>query len=163
MPSTSPKSSSNLIHEDIPRWNTASKIARVPWILIGAWFLVRGALWLVSGHVTSGILCMVLAAAYWVYLYFFIAPRRYQILDDRLRIVYGRPFAINVPLSRVEGIREHSLWGLEYVVSFLNCTSKESIEILLHKGSTFISPADRDIFMQKLNGALEKAKTDTNV
>jgi hypothetical protein len=151
---------SSLIHEDVPRWNTASKIARVPWALLGVWFLARGALSLLSGHTGGGVLYIVLAAAYWVYLYFFIAPRRYQIFDDRLEIVYGRPFAVNIPLSRVGGVRRHSLWGLEYVVSFFNCTSREAVEVLSGASSFMISPNNRDTFITKLNEALEKAKSE---
>lgn len=156
------RSRSNLIYEDVPRWNTAAKIARVPWILIGVWLLVRAALWLLSGHVASGILYMFLVAAYCACLLFFIAPRKYQILDDRLKVLFGGPFSYSFPLSRIQAVRPHSVWGLEYVISFsvLLCTSGETVEVLHSAGSFLVSPADRDTFVTKSNESSEKAKSE---
>ncbi len=157
--SVSPKGGNTLIHQDVPRWNAASVLAHLPPAILGLWLLVRAILWLASGHIATGVVYTVLASACCLSVYAFLAPRRYQLLDDRLRIVYLRPFAMNLPFSRVEGVRPHTLWGLEYLVSYMNCTSSECIELLGPASSTFISPADRDLFMEKLNEALERNRS----
>jgi Bacterial PH domain len=165
MPSTSSKKSSrgNLIHEDTPRWNMASKIARVPVTLVAVWYSVNAAMWIASGDLPGAVIPPVFAISLDLMVFFFIAPRKYQIFDDRLRVAFGRPFAYNFPLSKVKGVRPHSIWGLEYLFSFFFCTSGEAVEILHSASSFMISPANRDLFIRKLNEALEKAKTDTHV
>jgi hypothetical protein len=149
------------IHEDVPRWNTASKIARVPVVLIALWYSLNAIRWVASGDLPGAVTSPMFAISLDL-IVFFIVPRKYQIFDDKLRVVFGRPFAFNFPLSRVQGVRPHSIWGLEYLFSFIFCTSGEAIEILHSTHSFMISPANRDLFIQKLNEVINAAEAEGN-
>jgi hypothetical protein len=156
-------SRTSLIYEDVPRWNTASKMARVPVVLIAGWYSVNAILWIAFGDLPRSVTQPVFAVSLDLIVFLFIAPRKYQIFDDKLRVVFGRPFAVSFRLSSVQGVRPHSIWGLEYLFSLFLCTSGEAVEILHSTRSFLISPANRDLFMQKLNEALEKANADSHV
>ena len=88
-----------------------------------------------------------------------IMPRRYQIYSDRVRIVLGGPFALNVPLSDIKwarparGVRAFKYWGLRFATSANNV-----VEITRRKGlNIVISPSDRDAFLEQLNRVREGA------
>jgi hypothetical protein len=84
-----------------------------------------------------------------------ILPKRFQVLEDRLRIVLGGPFAINIPFSSIEdvrslsGARAFAYWGLKFATS-IHCV----VEIVRKKGlSLIISPTNEDMFIEQLNKA----------
>ncbi|MDY6918127.1 MAG: hypothetical protein SVP26_09350 [Chloroflexota bacterium] len=86
-----------------------------------------------------------------------IMPRRYQVWSDRLRIVLGWPFALNVPLKDIAEAREASgwtafgRWGLRLAPSTTGV-----VVIVRRRGlDVAISPSDRDMFLGRLNTGLE--------
>jgi hypothetical protein len=88
-----------------------------------------------------------------------ILPRRYQIFQDRVRIVLGGPFALNIPLSNIRQARQASsskafaYWGFRFATS-----THYVVEIVRKKGlSLVISPASGDMFLEQLNQALKAA------
>ena len=88
-----------------------------------------------------------------------ILPRRYQIFQDRVRIVLGGPFALNIPLSNIRQARQASsskafaYWGLRFATS-----THYVVEIVRKKGlSLVISPASGDMFLEQLNQSLKAA------
>ena len=90
-------------------------------------------------------------------LFKLILPQRFQILSDRLKIVLGGPFALNIPLSHItdarslSGIKVFFYWGIRFATS-----SNHTIEIVREKGSNLvISPTNDDMFLEQLNKARE--------
>ena len=86
-----------------------------------------------------------------------VLPRRYQIFQDRLRIILGHPFAFNIPFSTIRearstsGLKAFAYWGLRFATS-----SKGVVEIVRHQGwNVVISPANEGLFLEQLNQALE--------
>lgn len=88
-------------------------------------------------------------------LFFAIIPRRFQLFEDRLRIVLGRPFALNVPYENIREVRPgfpseaFIYWGLRFATS-----TKNVIEIIREKGlDMVISPGDKEMFLEQLRQA----------
>jgi len=93
-------------------------------------------------------------------LFYAILPQHYQIWTDRVRIVLGRPFAVNFPLATIKevrpapGIKAFAYWGLRFATS-----SKRVVEIVRHRGWNFvISPSNRELFLERLAEALRAAR-----
>ncbi len=89
-------------------------------------------------------------------LFYAILPKRYQIWTERVRIVLGRPFAVNIPLATIKearsafGSKAFVYWGVRFATS-----SKNVVEIVRHRGLNFvISPSNRDLFLERLAEAL---------
>ena len=90
-------------------------------------------------------------------LFYAILPQRYQIWTDRVRIVLGRPFSVNLPLSTISearpasGAKVFAYWGVRFATS-----SKTVVEIVRHRGWNFvISPANRELFLERLAEAFK--------
>lgn len=86
-----------------------------------------------------------------------VLPRRYQIFQDRLKIVLGSPFAFSIPFATIREVRPASgskalvYWGIHWATS-----SRSVVEIVRSQGlSVFISPANRNEFLQELTQALK--------
>ncbi|MBM4444675.1 MAG: hypothetical protein FJ020_05140 [Chloroflexi bacterium] len=93
-------------------------------------------------------------------VFYFVMPRSYQVFDNRLRIVLGGPFGMDIPLSNIKEIRVASgskimvNWGIQLATS-----SRSVMEIVRKKGwSVTISPSDRETFIQRLNEAIKTAR-----
>ena len=89
-----------------------------------------------------------------------IIPRSYQIFQDRLRIVLGKPFAFTIPLDTIKEVRPASsseafiFWGIKFATSASNV-----VEIVRNKGmNVIISSANRDGFLEQVNQALKTMK-----
>ena len=92
-------------------------------------------------------------------LFHAILPRRYQILSDRLKIVLGRPFAINIALTSIREARPAGgmvtmvYWGVRLATS-----ARTVVEIVRYRGLDFvISPAHREEFLTHLKQAMAGA------
>ena len=90
-------------------------------------------------------------------IFYFIMPRKYQIYQDKVRIVLGSPFAINIPLSTINearhssGIKSYFYSGIRFATS-----SRYVIEIVRSKGMNYvISPQNGDLFLEQLNQAFK--------
>ena len=89
-------------------------------------------------------------------LFHAVLPRRYQIFQNRVRIVLGCPFAVNIPLSTIKearsasGSKAFAYWGIRFATS-----SRSVVDIIRHKGwNIVISPANKDLFLEQLAQAL---------
>ena len=94
-------------------------------------------------------------------LFYVVLPQRYQIWTDRVRIVLGRPLAVNIPLATIRearsasGSKAFAYWGVRFATSLKNV-----VEIVRHRGWNFvISPSNRKLFLERLAEAL---KTPSN-
>ncbi len=89
-------------------------------------------------------------------LFYAVLPQRYQIWKDRVRIVLGRPLAVNIPLATIQearsasGSKAFAYWGVRFATSLKNV-----VEIVRHRGWNFvISPSNRELFLERLAEAL---------
>jgi hypothetical protein len=86
-----------------------------------------------------------------------ILPRRFQIYEDRLKIILGGPFAINIPFSNIVDAKSASgkklffYWGSRFATS-----THHVVEIVQKKGlNLVISPRNDDVFLERLNQNLQ--------
>ena len=143
---------SYLIYEDTSRYDLWLKLL-LPGIL--ALTLVWGIALLAIGSTEAyGPLS---ATAFDALLFYSILPRRLQVYDDRVRIVLGRPFAVNIPFATIREVRPASAskafayQGLRFATS-----SKSVVAIVRSKGwNVVISPANREMFLTYLDQALK--------
>jgi hypothetical protein len=90
-------------------------------------------------------------------IFYSIMPRKYQVLEDRIRIVLGRPFSVNIRFSNIREIRRASS-GDAYVYYGIRLAtnSRSVVEIMRKRGlGIVISPRDREFFLQQFNQAME--------
>lgn len=107
-----------LLYEDIPKYDFWLKL-----IMGGilALTFVSGVILIASD--TGGALAMFGVTLFNTLLLKAILPRRFQIFEDRLRILLGRPFAINIPFSNITDAKSTSdrkvfaYWGIRFATS----------------------------------------------
>jgi hypothetical protein len=139
----------SIIYEDSPHYDVWLKGI----MMLPVFFIVMGLYYLFIGQVESGIglfaTAVLMGAIYWA-----VFPRKYQVLDSKLRIVLGGPFAFNVAFDTLEtaGKPEGVSLGLNFATTFI---SEHIVEIKRKKGMTVnITPDDRDMFLENLNKAV---------
>ena len=84
-----------------------------------------------------------------------ILPRRYQIFEDRVRILMGGPFAMNIHFSNILeakpvcGRKAFAYWGIRFATS-----TNYLVEIVRKKGlNLVISPRNGSMFLEELDKA----------
>jgi hypothetical protein len=138
-----------VIYEDRPRYDVWLKgIMMLPvfFILIGLYYLFTAQVEPAIGIFAAGAL---MGAIYWA-----VFPRKYQILDSKIRIVLGGQFSFNITFDTLEtaGKPEGVSLGLNFATTFL---SQHAVEIKRKKGMNVnITPNDRDLFLENLNKAV---------
>ena len=142
-----------LIYEDTPKYDVWLKL------ILGsalALTLILGIIFIFQDSEVA--LAMFVVTLFDALLFKAILPRRFQIHQDRVRIVLGGPLAINIPFSNIRTVRTVSArkvfvyWGNRFATS-----THSIVEILRKKGLGFIiSPANRDMFLEQLNQALSQ-------
>jgi hypothetical protein len=140
------------IYETSPQYDLWLKL-----ILGGtlAFTLVLG-IWLLSVDVVGALVALGVTI-FDALLFHAVLPRRYQIFENRVRIVLGWPFSFNIPLSTIKegrpasGSKAFAYWGIRFATS-----SRSVVEIIRHKGwNIVISPANRGLFLEQLTQAIE--------
>jgi len=138
-----------VIYEDNPHYDVWLKGI----MMLPAFFLIIGIYYLVTAQVGSAISLfatgVLMGAIYWA-----IFPRKYQILDSKIRIVLGGQFSFKVPFDNLEtaGKPEGVSLGLNFATTFL---SQHAVEIKRKKGMKVnITPSNRDQFLENLNKAI---------
>jgi hypothetical protein len=139
----------SIIYEDRPRYDVWLKGI----MLLPVFFIITGIFYLTTAQVEAAIgmfaLTLLMAAIYWA-----IFPRKYLILDSKIRIVLGGQFSFNIPFNNIEIAREPEgvSLGINFATTFL---SKHAVEIIRKKGlNVNITPSDRELFLENLNKAL---------
>jgi len=139
---------SNLLYEDKPKYDIWIKV------LLGgivAYTFILGLFQISESG--SEALTVFGVALFEVVLFRMILPRRFQILNDKLRIVLGGPLAINIPISDIEEVRSRT--GIKAFVYFgvrFATSSSHTVEIIRKKGlNMVISPTNDDEFIKQLN------------
>jgi len=92
-----------------------------------------------------------------------ILPRRFQIFQDRVKIVLGGPLALSIPLSNIKCARSASgskafvYWGIRFATS-----TQGVVEIVRKQGlSLVISPKNTSMFLEQVDQALSTASDIT--
>ncbi len=139
-----------LIYEDTPKYDLWLKLilggVLALTFILGVIFIYRD---------TEAAIAMFGITLFDALLFMLILPRRYQIFEDRLRILLGGPFAINISFSNIEEVKPASgrkaivYRGIRLATSF-----NHVVEIVRKKGlSLVISPGNGDLFLEQLNQA----------
>ena len=139
-----------LLYEDIPEYGSWLKI------ILGGVLALTFILGIIFISIdTEAALVMFGITLFDALLFKAILPRRFQIFEDRLKILSGGPFAINIPLSNiteaksVSGSKTFVYSGLRFATS-----TKRVVEIVRKKGMNLvISPRNDDMFLEQLNQA----------
>ncbi len=143
----------SVIYEDSPHYDVWLKGI----MMLPVFFIVIGLYYLFTVQVEAGI-GMFATAVFMGAIYWAVMPRKYQILDSKLRIVLGGPFAFNVRFDTLEsaGKPEGVNFGLNFATTFIG---EHIVEIKRKKGMTVnITPNDRDQFLENLNKAVNEWK-----
>ena len=140
-----------LVYEDAPQYDPWLKLILAA---VLAFTLILG-IFLLSSDMLGAWICFGVTV-FDAILFHAVLPRRFQIFQDRLRIVLGRPFAVNIPLSSImearpaSGIKAFAYWGIRFATS-----SRGVVEIVRCKGlNVVISPANGETFLGHLNQVL---------
>ncbi|MFH1381479.1 MAG: hypothetical protein ABIH70_01135 [Chloroflexota bacterium] len=151
MRSSLPKEVPMLLYEDTPQydfWLKALLIGIIAFTLIGGLILLP--------EDPTDALIMLGAVVFYALLFKAILPQRFQVFQDRVKIVLGGPFAITFYLSNIREVRPVSgskalfYGGVRFATS-----TRGVVEIVPKKGlSVVFSPAHPDMFLEHLNRAM---------
>jgi len=138
----------SILHEDKPHYDIGMKaIMALPLLLV-----------FVGVFLTSDpdeAIGMFATAALMIAIYWAVFPRRYRILDSKVRIVLGGPLGFNIPFDTIEIARQPKgmAIGINFATSF---SSKNAVEIV-RKGklNVNITPGNRELFLENMDRALE--------
>lgn len=144
-----------LLYEDTPRYDGLLKL-----ILVAALLATLIPAIVLFWYDTAGTLAMLGVTALEALIFYFVMPKRYQLFDDRVRVVLGWPFGMDIRLSDIKEVRaskgsdSRAIRRLKFATS-----SRSATEIIRNSGwSVVISPRDREVFLERLNEALETAR-----
>ncbi len=143
---------SYLIYEDRAQYDLWVKLILGSTLVLT---LVLGLVFLAFD--TAGALVMFGVTVFDALLFNAILPRRYQIYQDRLRIVLGKPFAFNMSFSTIKEARP-ATGSVAFVYGGLRLATslKSVVEIVRSKGlNVVMSPANRDAFLEQPTQALK--------
>ena len=148
-----------MIYEDTPKYDLWLKL-----ILGGvlALTLILGVISIYRD--TEAAIAMFGITVFDALLFKAILPRRFQIFEDRLKILLGGPFSINILLSNIAEVKPASsrevfaYWGIRFATSTSNV-----VEVVRKKGlNLIISPGNDDMFLEQLNQALQSQSSQDN-
>ena len=148
-----------MIYEDTPKYDLWLKL-----ILAGvlALTLILGVISIYRD--TEAAIAMFGITVFDALLFKAILPRRFQIFEDRLKILLGGPFSINILLSNIAEVKPASsrkifaYWGIRFATSTSNV-----VEVVRKKGlNLIISPRNDDMFLEQLNQALQSQSSQDN-
>jgi hypothetical protein len=138
-----------LIYEDTPKYDLWLKL-----ILGGVLALtfILGIIFIYQD--TGAAVAMFGITLFDALLFKAILPRRYQIFEDRLRILMGGPFAIDISFSNIEeakpasGRKAFAYGGLRLATS-----THHVVEIVRKKGLNLVISPSNEMFLEQLNQA----------
>lgn len=144
----------SLLYEDITKYDFWLKL------ILGSILALTFVLGIIFISNTEVALVMFGITLFDALLFKAILPRRFQIFEDRLRILLGGPLAVNIPFSDIadakpvpgsKAFNYRGYRGLRFATS-----TRYVIEIVRNKGlNLVISPSKGDIFLEELNRALK--------
>ncbi len=99
---------------------------------------------------------VVIGIIFWV-----ILPRKYQVYEDYLRIVFGGPFALKIGFDRISSIEVTTNTAL--TMNLVTKIARNYVRIVKKKGmSIAITPRSNESFTENANRALSQWKKNNN-
>lgn len=149
-----------IIYEDKPKYDLLGKILLLfaPSLMLLLVILIETGLLQTESEEEAMMAKQILLASLLaiLILYWAILPRKFEIHEDKLKIVLGF-MSYSIPLKEIAGVRRAENWkaltykGLRFATSIKNL-----VEIRKKKGlSIVISPQNPQIFIENLNRAIE--------
>jgi hypothetical protein len=149
-----------LLYEDKTKYDLWVKIllAFAPALLVALGFLIYyGVLPTeTEEEARESFITLLASTAFVLVLFWLILPRKYQILQEKLRIVLGGPFSFHIPFETIEtakhlsGAKAAAFWGLNFSPALKNI-----VGINRKKGmNVTISPSNPSLFLENLDKAL---------
>jgi len=93
-----------------------------------------------------------------MFLFYLVLPKKYQIFEDKLKILLGWPLHIDLSLANISdsqittGRKVFAYWGIRFATS-----SKSVVEIIRKRGlNIVISPSNALLFVDRLNEACKQ-------
>ena len=141
----------SIIYQDTPRYDVWLKTI----MLLPVFFILMGVYSLITAQVEAAI-SMLAATLLMGTIYWAVFPRKYLILDSKIKIVLGGPFSANIPFSNLEAARAPE--GATFGINFPTCFSSErAVQIIRKKGwNVNITPSNRELFLDNLNKVLSE-------
>jgi hypothetical protein len=145
---------SNLIFEDKPCYDAGMKmiLSVAPVILLAQAVQV----YLTEGLAEAKAVAMPLVIIFLIYL--FVLPRRYQVMDDGIKILLGRPFSIGYSYGAISEVTRQGrhYFGINLATAI---SSNRSVYVLRDRGMRVaITPCDPDAFVRAASQAMESWK-----
>jgi hypothetical protein len=87
-------------------------------------------------------------------------PTKYQIYDDRIRVVLGWIFHFDIPFSNIQKVTEGTSKDLGVLnLNFINSYSSDYVLHITrkHRIKINITPSNRTLFLENLNNAMKSA------
>jgi hypothetical protein len=139
----------NYIYQDTAKYDMWFKVVLVlPLVVIAFALFSDFKMGEVAKYVVIGVVA-VIGLAFWL-----LMPRRFILMEDRIKFIQGLGLSFNVNYDRIEIARELTKSSFNINLSTSNVTA---IELVVKHGMNInFSPENRDEFIKKLNGALEK-------
>ncbi|MFH1032368.1 MAG: PH domain-containing protein [Chloroflexota bacterium] len=141
-----------LIHEELPQYDSWVRL-----LYLIPFGLFIAAMFLAYSNEYEGFLVLIGEGALVGLIFYFIMPRKYQIYQNKLRIVLGTPFGVDIPLAtikevkRASGFKAYVYSGVRFATS-----SRNIVEIVRSRGLNYvISPQNVDFFIERFNEAVK--------
>ena len=139
----------SVIYEDRPEydgWLKGIMMLPVFFILLGLYYLYLREIPSAGGLFGTALL---MGLIYWA-----VFPRKYQVLDSKIRIALGGPFSFNIPFDNLETASKPEGFnlGINFATTFV---TEHIVEIKRKTGMNVnITPNNRDLFLENLNKAI---------
>jgi len=141
----------SIVYEDKPQYDVWLKAI----MLLPLFFVIAGVFYLAATDTKTAIsmfaTAILMAAIYWA-----VFPRKYCILESKVKIVLGGPFSFDIPFDTIEtAITPKGIsFGINLPSSF---SSKNTVQIVRRrKLDVSITPSDPELFIDNLNKALDE-------
>ena len=143
-----------LIYEDVPRYDVWLKL--ILGFVLALTFIIGVILLFID---VVGAWVMFGVTLFDALLFKAVLPKRFQIFQDRLKIIMGGPFTVNIPFSNIQEVKLGSAgqtfiyWGIRLATS-----SQGVVEIVRRHGlSMVISPVNAALFLEQFNQVFNAA------
>jgi hypothetical protein len=138
-----------LLHED---YAASGAILRL--ILLGAPLLMLiGAVALWYSSQRAGAFVMALEAAFLGLVFSLIVPRKYQVYEDHIRVVFGGPFYYRISFEKIKSIEATSESG--FTMNLTSTVARSYVRISRNRGIALaITPRSNEVFAHSANDAL---------
>ena len=139
-----------LIYEDKPYYDVWFKVI----LALPLAVILMPGIYSLATNQTESAMVMLGPAIFLVLLFWVIIPRRYCILDSKVKIILGGPFSLSIPFNSIKstGAPKGFAVGVNFVTTF---SSGHAVEIVRNKWlNVNITPTNRELFLENLDKAL---------